>query len=781
MEFNILGPLEVYDSSGRRVQLPAGRERALLAALLLRPGQVVSVDALTDALWGERPPGTAAKAVQGYVSHLRRLLEPGSTASGSVLATQSPGYVLRVEKGQVDASRFERLATQGQRALEDGEPAEALTILESALALWRGTPLAEFAFEDFAQREIQRLTELQLEATEDRFEALLQLGRHGGLVAELEALVGAHPLRERLRGQLMLALYRSGRQADALQVYKEGGRLAREIGLDPAAELKRLERAILDQDPSIAAPIRVPSAMPGGRELPAGTVTLLSSDIEGSTEVLRAVGPGAWAHVLSRHRDLMRAAFAAHGGTEVDTQGDAFFVAFARAKDAVAAAVDAQRAHVDESWPEPGHVVVRIGLHSGAPTAGEERYVGLDVHRVARVASAAHGGEILCSASTAALVEGDEPPGVRFVDLGAFQLKDFPRPERLFRVAADGLPDSFRPPTVPRLVAPRLFRRRPAVLLGAVTAVIVAVVALGGLALGRGDEPRSVVVVPPAVAVVDPETNRVVASITVGSKPVTIASSPGAIWVGDARDGTVTRIDPLTRQVVKTIGIGAPVVDIAASDGSVWVATGGFGTIVRIDAELGQVADRIDLGDPSDPVVPAASSIAAGERRVWVGAFDGLVRIEPHSGDITARVNLGEAPALQIAVGGGAVWATTVASRAKRVEAGSAQETAEFYAGSFVFAVALDPTAVWVGGEQLWKIDPVTGSTRLTSNVGSFAAGLAIGSGAVWVAAPDEGTLVRVDPATGDVEATIPIGGPAGEVVVNHRLVWVTVETATAG
>ena len=609
MEFSILGPFEVYDSSGSRLQLPAGRERALLVALLLRRGQVVSVDALIDALWGERPPSTAAKAVQGYVSHLRRALGPESAGSEGVLATQSPGYVLRVEEGHVDASRFERLAKQGQRALEDGEPAEALEILESALSLWRGAPLAEFAFEDFARSEIQRLTERQLEAIEDRIEALLQLGRHGGLVSELDALIGAHPLRERLRGQTMLALYRSGRQAEALQVYKEGGRLARELGLDPAVELKRLERAILDQDPSVAAPPR-------------------------------------------------------------------------------------------DRTPD-----------------------------------------------------GDHP-----------QLADSPPP-----------------PNVAGSAPRRAFRRRRTVLVGALIAAIVAL-AIGAIALVRGgDEAASVVVVPPAVAVIDPDTNRVVASIRVGSKPVTITAGDDAVWVGDARDGTVTRIDPVSRGL-KTIGIGAPVVDLAASGGSVWVATGGFGTVVRIDAELGAVADRIDLGDPRDPVVPAASSIAAGREGVWVGAFDGLVRIDARSSRITARVDLGQSPALQIAVGGGAVWATTITSRAKRVEASSAQETAEFYAGKFVFGIALDAAAVWVGGVEgeLWKIDPVTGSTLDTSNVATAAIGLALGSGAVWVTDPGENTLVRVDPATGKVGATIPVGGFAEEVAVGHGLVWVTVQEPEA-
>jgi class 3 adenylate cyclase/DNA-binding beta-propeller fold protein YncE len=677
----------------------------------------------------------------------------------------------------VDAARFERLATEGQRALEDDDPAGALATLDSALALWRGAALADFAFDDFAQREIQRLTERQLEATEDRIDAVLQLGRHGGLVSELEALVAAHPLRERLRGQLMLALYRSGRQADALQVYKEGGRLSRELGLEPSSELRTLERAILEQDASIAAPSRASTRTDGARELPAGTITLLSSDIEGSTEVLRTVGAAAWGEILSRHRTLMRAAFEAHGGREVDTQGDAFFVAFMRAGDAVAAAVAAQRAHQEESWPGAARVAVRIGLHTGSPTTGEERYVGLDVHRVARVTSAAHGGEILCTASTAALADTHEQPGLRFVELGAFRLKDFPRPERLLRVVADGLPDSFPRPAAEPVELPQVLRRRR-VLTFAAFSVVAVLAVLGTIALVRArDGPSAVAVVPPAVAVVDPDTNRVVASIPVGSKPVTITAGDGAVWVGDVKDGTVTRIDPATRKT-QPIGIGAPAVDLAASEGSIWVATGGFGTVVRIDSEVGAIAERIELGDPRDPLTPAASAVAAGGGNVWVGAFDGLVRIDPRSGEITDRVDLGQTPALQVAVGGGAAWATTSASRAKRVEARSAQVTAEFYAGTWIYPIAADRTAVWVGSDagQLWKIHPVTGATQLTAKAGPLIEGIALAKDAVWVASRDEGTLVRVDPATGDVEARIPVGGTVGEVVEAQGLVWLTVQ-----
>ena len=264
MDFNILGPFAVRDREGAVIPVPGGRERSLLALLLIHRGEVVSSDRIVDALWGERAPGTAAKAVQGYVSHLRRVLEPGE--QGTVLVTRPPGYVLRTGDETVDAARFERLAGDGRRALEDGSAAEAARILDEALAIWRGPALAEFAFEDFARDEIRRLDDMRLSATEDRFESLLRLGRHGEISGQLDALVAAHPLRERLRGQSMLALYRSGRQSEALQTYRDGRRLlAGELGLEPGPELQRLERAILAQDPALEVPApATPSARRDG-------------------------------------------------------------------------------------------------------------------------------------------------------------------------------------------------------------------------------------------------------------------------------------------------------------------------------------------------------------------------------------------------------------------------------------------------------------------------------------------------------------------------------------
>ena len=260
MEFRVLGSFEVL-VDGQQIPLGGARQRAVLAILLLHRGEVVSVDRVVDELWGERPPDTATKTVQVYVSRLRKALGEG------VLVTRGGGYVLELDPDDVDADRFERLAGEGREALDRGEPRAAAKSLAEALELWRGPPLTDFTYEPFAQNEIARLEEQRLVALEDRIDADLALGRHAALVSELEALVAEHPTRERLRGQLMLALYRAGRQSEALESYRDAQRtLQEELGLEPGPELQQLEQSILNQDPTIEAPRREgPLAVLGGR------------------------------------------------------------------------------------------------------------------------------------------------------------------------------------------------------------------------------------------------------------------------------------------------------------------------------------------------------------------------------------------------------------------------------------------------------------------------------------------------------------------------------------
>jgi DNA-binding SARP family transcriptional activator len=246
VEFRILGPLEVVGADGE-IQLGAGKQRALLALLLLHANEAVPTGRLIDLLWDEDPPSDASKALQVQVSRLRRAL-----GSEDVLQTRPGGYLLHVEPQSLDLAHFEEHAATGRALLAAGDVAGARRALSDALQLWRGAPLADFASETFAQPEIGRLEELHVSAIENRIEADLMLGAHAQIVGELEALVARHSLRDRLRGQLMLALYRCGRQAEALRSYREGRRaLVDELGIEPGKPLQELEQAILRQDAAL--------------------------------------------------------------------------------------------------------------------------------------------------------------------------------------------------------------------------------------------------------------------------------------------------------------------------------------------------------------------------------------------------------------------------------------------------------------------------------------------------------------------------------------------------
>jgi DNA-binding SARP family transcriptional activator len=250
VEFRILGPLAVVSGEGP-IRLGGPKQRGVLAVLLLRANEVVPVEQLIDALYEGAPPATAAGQVRDHVSQLRKAL--GSNAE-SILETRSPGYVLHVEPDALDALRFERMLEAASHEIEHGDVRAAAEHLRGALALWRGPALADLAYDSFAQPAIGRLEELRLTALERRIDADLRLGRDGALVGELEELVAAHPLREQFRAQLMLALYRGGRQAEAVGLYHEGRRLlVDELGIEPSPELRELASRILRQEASLAA------------------------------------------------------------------------------------------------------------------------------------------------------------------------------------------------------------------------------------------------------------------------------------------------------------------------------------------------------------------------------------------------------------------------------------------------------------------------------------------------------------------------------------------------
>jgi WD40 repeat protein/DNA-binding SARP family transcriptional activator len=304
MRFGVLGPLEVIAESGP-IPLGGQKQRALLAVLLTRPGRVVSVDTLVEGLWADEPPRSADKTLQSYVVHLRRALEPDRPrgAAGTILVTRDPGYLLRVAPGELDAARFAALTAQGRRLLAAGAAEAAAATLWEALGLWRGEAFEEFPQVDACAAEAARLAELRLGAVEERVQADLALGRHRELLAELEGLTRQHPLRERLWAQLLLALYRAGRQADALLAYQRArATLVEELGIEPGVELRRLHTAILAQDPQLHAPAGWPGAG-RRRELPA--VLEATDPVFVGRDAELAWLAEAWAHARSGHGGMV--------------------------------------------------------------------------------------------------------------------------------------------------------------------------------------------------------------------------------------------------------------------------------------------------------------------------------------------------------------------------------------------------------------------------------------------------------------------------------------------
>jgi DNA-binding SARP family transcriptional activator len=473
VDFRVLGPLEVFVDGGS-VPLGAAKQRLVLATLLAGGNAVVSVDRLVDVVWGEMPPDSAERTLQKYVYRLRGVIEPGRAPGDpvSMLLTRPPGYLLELRPDQLDATRFTDLIGKAKSRAAGGELAAAAALLDEALGLWRGPAWAEFAEFDFARAEVTRLEGQRAGATEDRADIELALGHHAELIGELEATVARYPLRERSRAQLMLALYRSGRQAEALRAYHSfRSYLVDEIGLEPSAALQRLEDDILLNKPDLEwtitrkeasglalvttggpAPLAPVGSPPTG-SLPTGTVTFCFTDIEGSTRLLRRLGH-RYAEVLERHRQLLRGAVADHGGVEIHADGDGMLFAFGSATSAIAACSAGQHALSDERWPDGISVLVRMGLHTGEASPKDGDYVALAVHQAARVAAAAHGGQVLVSEATAAAVGEALDPSTTMRDLGTHRLKDFDRPTKLFQLCHPQLADMFPPPRATETLRP---------------------------------------------------------------------------------------------------------------------------------------------------------------------------------------------------------------------------------------------------------------------------------------------------------------------------------------
>jgi YVTN family beta-propeller protein len=499
-----------------------------------------------------------------------------------------------------------------------------------------------------------------------------------------------------------------------------------------------------------------------------GSATFLFTDIEGSTRLLKALGD-RYPEVLAEHQRLLRRAFVAHGGREVDTQGDAFFVVFPTPRDAVAASIRAQRALRDHAWPDGVEVRVRIGMDTGAAALAQERYTGHAVHRAARISAAGHGGQILLSdTSERSLPERD---GFSLRDLGPRRLKDIDERVRVYQVVAPGLQRQF-----PALKTVDVVRRRRLQLTAALA--VAAAAAAAALVLVLGGSP-AVEVAPDSVGVIDPAKNRVTAQLPVGRSPGSLASGYGSVWVANAGDKTVSHVDAFTRSVVKTIPVPGTPDSVAVGPGAVWVLHGLLGELTRIDPDVNDVARTIQHV-AGRSLAGGGGALAVGGGAVWAAFSSATVaKIDPASDRVVARDVAGRSPA-GAAFGSGSLW---VANRSQNT-------VYRFAPGRFgrgpaaVVAVGRGPSAVALGGGYVWvsntdddsvsRIDPATNKvTRLV--VGGGPDAIAYGAGAVWVADGD-GTVARLDPRTGDVKARIHVGNrPAGIAVVEGR-VWVSVD-----
>jgi class 3 adenylate cyclase len=484
MRFRILGPLEALD--GRRsVRLGAAKPRALLGVLLLHANEVVSTARLVDELWGEEPPTTATKLVQGYVHALRKQLGPETPA------THPPGYRVGVDEGELDLLEFQRLIEDARLA-----PAErAAELRRNALALWRGPPLADVVFEGPARHEVGRLSELHMSTQVELLEAELDLGRHSQVVGELELLVAAHPYQERLRGLLMLALYRSGRQAEALQAYKDARTvLSEELGLEPGQPLRDLETAILRQDVALASkgghttPAREPAApQPPARA--AGElrpVTALFADIVGSRALAERLSPDELRELVGGCLTQMSQAVEEYGGMVQAYQGDSicayFGVPVTHEDDPERAARSALRIQevvgnyardIAEAWAIPDFVV-KVGINTGRVSVGR---VGAGNPQIAAFGDAINVAAHLTAATA---------PGT--IAVGDETARRLAHRFTIERVGALEVPGRTQPVVASRLVGPlggaRPSRLRP--LVGRETEVARLHAVASGLDAGRG-------------------------------------------------------------------------------------------------------------------------------------------------------------------------------------------------------------------------------------------------------------------------------------------------------
>ncbi len=602
MDFRVLGPLEVV-RDGQPLALGGGKQRTVLAVLLMHANEPVSTDRLIDALWGESPPSGALQSVRVHVSRLRKVLEDNRSRGGvpSVLVTTAAGYELRVEDGELDLVRFKRLLAEGQRELAGERPDRAAELLDEALGLWRGDALSDLAFEPFAQAEVARLDELRIVALEARLEADLELGRHAVVASELEPLIAEHPFRERLRCLLMLALYRSGRQAEALEAYRDARRtLVEEVGVEPGPELRELHEAMLRQDPALEAaattadapaiprpetpasarraPARLPALLVLGAIVVAiGLIAigLLPGDEENALVAENAVG------VLDPDSGELRSQIKLGGGPG-PAAADADSVWIANALDDTVSRIDAESGQVAtiDVGGEPAGVATGAGFAWIADaTAGTVDQLDPDANRIVGSLEVGNGPRGVAVAFGAVWVLAAVDGEVVRIDLARGEV-------------TDRIPVGSRPTAI----------------------------AAGAGSLWVTDEAAGTVVR------VEPGSGRVSEAIAVGNGPGSVVFGEGAVWVANRIDGTVSRIDPETEAVTSTVAVGANPSALAAGEGAIWAASAGDGTVSRLAPDTADVEETIDVGGS-----PSGMAIAGGA--VWMSV---LASAESHRGGTLA-------------------------------------------------------------------------------------------------------------------------------------------------
>jgi len=591
MEFRILGPVEVRDD-GHVVRLGGGKQRAVLALLLLNANRIVASDRMIELLWGERPPATAATALHGHISALRKAL------GREVIATRPPGYVLETAIGELDLERFEWLWAEGRDALERGDSARGAERLRAALALWRGEALSDIGFEPFVQAEAARLEGLRLDAVQDRIEADLATGRGPELVGELERLVAAEPLRERLRAQLMLALYRSGRQADALDSYRRARRqLVSELGIEPGPALRDLEGRILAHDPALG----------GGPRVPAPLRRRMNARLALAVVGLAAIAVVASA-LLLLDRDPDRTEVPADSVAIIDLRRNAVVGATKLLQDPgpIAAgaglvwAISLKSESVSRIDPQARRLVGTKGIGevpaNVAGATGEvwvlDRCDGSGPGSLLHVHTAAGGGIDLDETISLAdltprqgtAVGSVQPPRCGLAASGASAWVATSIPPGLVRVDYDRASARSTVVNATPLVHP------PSA---------VAVGAGSVWAIDRDDE---------VVRRIHPDSGKVLRSIRAGHAPVALAVGEGAVWVANADDDSVSRIDPRTSTVTKAISVGGRPAAVATGGGSVWVANSGDGSVSRIDPRTDRVSDTYTVGHSPQGVAVAGDA-----------------------------------------------------------------------------------------------------------------------------------------------------------------------------